>query len=223
MAVLFDLDGTLIDTANDIIWAIYVLCVELNKPLADVNLLKDNVSFGLEKILGVALNVNPEDLSDIELKKLKNRFKELYKQSSFVSSKLFPGLNSIITKIKRRGLKIGVVTNKTLEFAVPNLEKVNLSSKIDCLVTSDMVPKPKPSPDSVLLAIKTLQVDPKDCLFIGDAEQDILAGNAAGVKTAVALFGYVGDSKLALSWPANYFLKKPTDIWSLVNSLYFLG
>ena len=220
MAILFDLDGTLIDTANDIIWAVNALCVELNKPLTDVNLLRDNVSFGLETILTVA-SINVKDLSDVELKRLKHRFKELYKQSNFRSSKLFPGVDLIITDIKQKGLKIGVVTNKTLEFAQPNLEKVNLSNKIDCLITSDMVANPKPYPDSVLLAIKTLQVDPKDCLFIGDAEQDIIAGNAAGVKTAVALFGYVGDQKTALSWPANYFLKTPIEIWSLVDSLYF--
>ena len=64
MAILFDLDGTLIDTANDIIWAVNALCVELNKPLSEVNLLKDHVSFGIDKILGVALNINPKDLSD---------------------------------------------------------------------------------------------------------------------------------------------------------------
>ncbi len=222
MAILFDLDGTLIDTAGDIIEVINALCKELNKPIVDHNLLKDNISFGLERILSVALNIDASSLSNEDLSKLVNRFKILYRQSTFGTSKLFPGIEALITKIKDAGLKIAVVTNKTLEFAHPVLDNVNLSNKIDCLITSDMVVKPKPHPDPVLLAIKKLQVDSKKCLFIGDAEQDILAGNAAGVKTGVALFGYVGNRKSALSWPANYFLKDPQDIWPLVSSLYYL-
>jgi len=221
MAIFFDLDGTLVDTCDDIILAINNLCLELNKPLADYKLLKAHISFGIEKILTIALNLNITDLSVEKLTKLKNRFRELYKQSKFQSSKLFPGLKLLITKIKQNNLKIAVVTNKTLEFAVPVLEQVQLTAHIDCLVTSDMVPKPKPAPDLVLLAINKLQVKPKDCVFIGDAEQDIVAGNLAGVRTVAALFGYIGDLQLALNWPANYFVKKSTDLLPLINKLYF--
>lgn len=222
MAIFFDLDGTLVDTCNDIIGAINNLCKELNKPLPDFKLLKDNTSFGLEKILAIALNIKITDLSIEEFNILKNRFRELYRQSMFTSSKLFPGLKLLIDKLKEKDIKVAVVTNKTSEFAIPILHKVDLANKIDCVVTSDMVPRPKPAPDLVFLAIKNLQVQPQDCLFIGDAEQDIIAGNAAGVKTAVALFGYIGDENLALNWPANYFVKKSTDLLPLLKNLYKL-
>ena len=220
MAIFFDLDGTLVDTCQDIIIAINNLCRELNRPEAHHQLLIDHVSFGIEKILQVALNIKIADLSESELIKLKNKFKELYKQSKFKSSKVFPGLNLLITDLKKKGIKVAVVTNKPAEFAIPILEQVNLINQMDCVVTSDMVLNPKPAPDLVLLAINKLKADPKKCLFIGDAEQDIIAGNAAGVKTIAALFGYVGDINTALNWPANYFVNKSTDLLSLINKIY---
>lgn len=220
MAIFFDLDGTLVDTADDIIGAINNLCLELNKPIADPILLKDNTSFGLEKFLQIALNVNIKEIDPKYLLSLKNRFRELYRESEFANSKLFPGIQTLITNLQQNNLKFGVVTNKTLEFAKLVLDRVGLLTKIDCLVAADMVPKPKPSPDSLLLAIEKLQVNPKDCIFIGDAEQDIIAGNAAGVKTVAALFGYIGDLAMAKTWPADYFIDRPTEIWPLLHSLY---
>ncbi len=220
MAILFDLDGTLVDTADDIISAVNNLCLELNMPIVDHQLLKDNTSFGLEKFLQIALNINIIDADPLYIQSLKNRFRELYRQSKFLKSKLFPGIQSLIDNLQQNNIKIGVVTNKTLEFAKLVLDKVNLLTRIDCLVASDMVPKPKPSPDSVLLAIETLQATHSECIFIGDAEQDIIAGNAAGVRTVAALFGYVGDRKVAEGWPANYFVTQSTEIWPLLLSLY---
>lgn len=222
MAILFDLDGTLVDTVHDMVWAMNALCTELNKPLPDPKILKNHVSFGIENILEIALKINTRELPVAQLNSLKARFKALYKESKFKTSNLFPGLDSLIDAVKQKGFKTGVVTNKTLEFATPILERVKLAKKIDCLVTSDMVLNPKPAPEPVLLAIKTLKVEPTKCLFIGDAEQDILAGNAAGVKTVAALFGYIGDLKCALKWPANYFIKESTDLLPLVSSLYSL-
>lgn len=223
MAILFDLDGTLVDTADDIISAINNLCVELNKPIVDPKMLKDNTSFGLERILPIALNINIKEIDLEDLKKLKNRFRELYRESNFIGSKLFPGIRSLISNLQQNGFKIGVVTNKTLEFARLVLDKVDLLSTVDCLVAADMVPKPKPAPDSVLLAMEKLQVNSKECIFVGDAEQDIIAGNSAGVRTVAALFGYIGDKAIAKGWPANYFVTQPTEIWPLVQSIYSLS
>lgn len=223
MAILFDLDGTLVDTANDIISSINNLCLELGKPTVDPKLLKDNTSFGLEKILSISLNININEINSEDLQKLKNRFRELYRQSNFIESKLFPGIKALINNLQQNNFKIGVVTNKTLEFARLTLQKVDLLDNIDCLVTSDMVPSPKPAPDSVLLAIEKLQADPKKCIFVGDAEQDVIAGNAAGVKTVAALFGYIGDQNIAKSWPADYFVSQPTEIWPLLRNMYLLS
>lgn len=220
MAVFFDLDGTLVDTCQDIMLAINNLCRELDKPLANQKLLKDNISFGIEKILPIALNIKVTDLTQKELLTLKNKFKLLYKQSKFQASKLFPGVKELINYLKKQNIQIAVVTNKVSEFAIPILEQVNLIDQIDCLATSDMVICPKPAPDLVLFAIDKLQVNPKKCIFIGDAEQDILAGKAAGVKTIAALFGYVGNVQNALKWPADYFVEKPTDLLSLINKIY---
>jgi len=220
MAILFDLDGTLIDTADDLINTTNNLCAELNKPTVDPKLLKDNLSFGLEKMLQIALNINITEINAEYLEELKNRFRVLYRQSKFIDSKLFPGIELLIANLKEHGFKIGVVTNKTLEFASLTLDRVNLLTVIDCLVASDMVSKPKPHPEPVLLAMDKLQVKPHECIFIGDAEQDIISGNAAGVRTVAALFGYVGNKTVAKTWPAKYFVTTPTDLWPLVQSLF---
>lgn len=220
MAVFFDLDGTLVDTSQDIILAINNLCLELNRPLADQKLLKDNISFGIEKLLPIAFNIEITDLTTQELVNLKNRFKLLYKQSKFKTSKLFPGLNKLINYLKQRNIKIAVVTNKVAEFAIPILKQVNLIDQIDCLATSDMVTHPKPAPDLVLFAMDKLQINPKKCIFVGDAEQDIIAGKVAGVTTIAALFGYVGNVQDALKWPADYFVEQPNDLLSLINKIY---
>lgn len=220
MAIFFDLDGTLVDTVDDIITALNNLCSELNLPIPDPILIKDNTSFGLEKFLQIVLNTNINEIDPKYLASLKTRFKELYKQTKFANSKLFPGIQNLVDKLQQNKLKFGIVTNKTLEFARLVLDRVNLLTKVDCLVTADMVNKPKPFPDPLFLAIDKLKVDSKDCIFIGDAEQDIIAGNAAGVKTVAALFGYVGDLAVAKAWPANYFIHQPTEIWPLLKSLY---
>lgn len=220
MAVFFDLDGTLVDTCQDIVLAINNLCRELNKPLADQKLLRDNISFGVEKILPIALNVKITDLTPQELVALKNRFKSLYQQSKFQESKLFPGLKELIIYLKQRNIKIAVVTNKLSEFAIPILQQVNLMDQIDCLATADMVVYPKPAPDLLFFAIDKLQVDPKKCIFIGDAEQDIIAGKSAGITTIAALFGYVGNVKNALNWPADYFVEDSNDLMQLINKIY---
>jgi N-acetyl-D-muramate 6-phosphate phosphatase len=223
MAILFDLDGTLVDSAADVIYAINCLSRELGKPLVDPQLLKDNTSFGLNRLFQLALDLNLESIDPSELNALKARFGDFYKKSNFVNSKLFPGIQDLIDNLCQNKVKIGVVTNKSLEFSKIVLEKVGLIERFNCLIAADSVKNIKPSPEPVLLAMKQLHVSPKDCLFIGDAEQDVIAGNAAGVRTVAALYGYVGAIEAAKCWPANYFVNDSTEIWPLVCSLYKLN
>lgn len=220
MGILFDLDGTLVDTAGDIIESINNLCKELGQPIPDQTLLKKNISFGLKKILSIALNMNFEDLDDIKFKPLKDRFRYLYSNTNFSQSVLFPGIQELLDNLKMHNLKVALVTNKHYEFAYLILKKLNILKYLDCIITADMVVHPKPAPDPVLLAIDKLEAIPEKCLFIGDAEQDIMAGNAAGVKTVAALFGYIDKHVDTNNWKANYFVNNPTEIWPLIKKLY---
>jgi N-acetyl-D-muramate 6-phosphate phosphatase len=220
MAILFDLDGTLIDSAQDIINAINDLCKELGKPIVNPQLLKDNTSFGLDKLLPIGLGIDINTIDPKSLEGLKARFRYFYKRSKFTNSTLFPGVIELIDHLHNNHFKVGIVTNKSLELSTMISERVNLLNRIECLVAADMVINPKPSPEPVFLALEKLQDRAEDSLFIGDAEQDIIAGNAAGVKTVAALYGYIGDPILAKSWPANYFVDDPKEIWPLIYSLF---
>lgn len=220
MGILFDLDGTLVDTAGDILEAINNLCIELGQPIADQTLLKNNTSFGLKKLLSIALNMNIQDLDEIKFKPLKDRFKYLYSKTNFIQSVLFPGIQELLDNLKMHNFKVALVTNKHYEFAYLILKKLNMLKYLDCIVTADMVVQPKPAPDPVLLAIEKLETIPDKCLFIGDAEQDIIAGNSAGVKTVGALFGYIDKNVNTNNWGANYLVNYPTEIWPLIKKLY---
>lgn len=224
MVILFDLDGTLVDTANDIVDAVNDLCIELNYPTPDPKLIIENTSFGLKKILSIVLNMQFETIEQQKVFKfLKDRFSELYHKTNFQKSVLFPGIQELLDNLKEHKFQMAVVTNKHYKFAYLILKNLNLLSYLDCIITADMVKHPKPAPESVLLAINKLNAVPSECLFIGDAEQDIIAGNLAGVTTVSALFGYIGFNVNPESWGAAYTVYHPTEIWPLIKKLYLIN
>lgn len=221
MAILFDLDGTLVDTAGDILAAINNLCIEYDHAIADQVLLRNNTSFGLKKLLSIALNTDINNLEDDQVAELTTKFRYLYKETEFAQSVLFPGIQELLANLKKHNFKIAVVTNKHCEFANPILKKLKLLEYyVDFTITADMVKHPKPHPESVLLAINKLQTVPDKCLFIGDAEQDIVAGRLAGAKTVVASYGYIDPNVKYNDWHADHSVNNPTEIWPLIAKLY---
>jgi phosphoglycolate phosphatase len=224
MAILFDLDGTLVNSADDMLNAMQALCLEIKKPLVDPKIFINNISFGVKKIFQEVWNMDINSIDKDYLQQLIDRFVTLYKQTNYQNSKLFPGGLALIKQLQQYKLKIGIVTNKPIEFAHKLLQRVDILKYLDCLVTPDMVTNPKPHPEPVLLAIQKLQVSADQCLFIGDSKQDIIAGKQAGVKTVAALFGYIGDVNAARNtWNADYVVDDFQQIWPLIKKIYKLG
>ena len=114
------------------------------------------------------------------------------------------------------GFKWGIVTNKPSRFTIPLVKSLGLTHRAACVVSGDDAPQSKPDPATLLLACRQAQVKPEDCFYIGDAERDIQAGQAAGMKTVVAMYGYIDDSDKPLAWGADFLIHSPSEIADLI-------
>ena len=212
--ILFDLDGTLIDTAHD-------LGVALNLQLARHGkqaLLHDEIwpvaSHGSRGLLELGFGITPIDKS---FEALRIEYLDLY-ESVFTNKPIFlPGIADLLEKLDAEGIKWGIVTNKPRRFSVDLIKAVQMGDKslyqrAACLVCGDDAPQPKPAPDTLLMACKETNSKPSDCIYIGDAERDVQAGRAAGVKTIVALFGYIAETDNPAEWGADAMIKTPDEL-----------
>lgn len=207
--VLFDLDGTLADTADD-------LGFTLNQMLSKRGLKNTNsedyrpmASSGATGLIKVGFKISPENSSFFDLKA---EFLKLYEQNLHRSPKLFFGVEELLTEIEERGLKWGIVTNKLKKFTIPVLEKLNILKRTACIICGDSTPNPKPHPAPLQLACKELDVSEKDCIYVGDDERDILSAKAAGISSVVALYGYLGIGKKPEDWGGDYLINSPSDL-----------
>ncbi len=128
-----------------------------------------------------------------------------------------PGIADLLEKLDAEGIKWGIVTNKPRRFSVDLIKAVkmgdkNLYQRAACLVCGDDAPQPKPAPDTLLMACKETNSKPSDCIYVGDAERDVQAGRAAGVKTIVALFGYIAETDKPAEWGADAMIKTPDEL-----------
>jgi N-acetyl-D-muramate 6-phosphate phosphatase len=198
-AVLFDLDGTLADTAGD-------LAAALNRLRADRGLrpllletLRAHASDGARGMLGAGLGI-AKDHGDYE--RLRDLFLTNYEQSLSVHTRLFDGADAVLAEIERRGLRWGIVTNKIARFTTPIVAALGLTSRAGVVISGDSTPESKPHPAPLLEAAALLGVPARSCVYVGDAERDVIAGRAAGMKTLIARYGYLDADDVA-SWQAD--------------------
>ncbi len=210
-AVLFDLDGTLIDTAPDFIRIIRLMCAKHNHPAPTEVAIREQVSAGARAMVKLMFGEKFADVADTDATLLAYRqeFLDLYEADICVDSQLFEGLDALLIALERRGLPWGIVTNKPRYLAESLLAKLQLDSRCSVLVCPDDVTHTKPDPEPMHLAVSRLNaagfsVTADACIYVGDHIRDIQAGNAAGMTTVIAGFGYVPpeDSDLA-SWGAD--------------------
>lgn len=213
MTILFDLDGTLLDTAPDFAQAVNQLRQEHNLPSLSPNchgLLRPAVSWGINRILDVLFEQNPTPTQDHPLS---DRLLELYVTHLGNHAVLFPGMETLITTLEQRSIPWGIVTNKDSCLTLPLLNKLGLDKRASCIVSGDTTPNPKPHPDPLFYACRHLNIDPKHCVYVGDAERDIVAGKAAGMATIGALFGYIDDIEEARTqWGADHYIHHADEI-----------
>lgn len=195
--MLFDLDGTLLDTAPDFVLALNALRAEENLPHLAPAAIRPHVSHGSAALIRAGFELASDD-RDFERRRL--RLLELYAQVLAQATVPFTGIEEVLTALETRGLPWGIVTNKPGWLTTPLLAALGLDQRAACIISGDSTPRAKPYPDPLLAAARVLDICPADCLYVGDAERDIEAARAAGMAVLVALYGYIGVDDHPEQW-----------------------
>jgi phosphoglycolate phosphatase len=204
-AVLFDLDGTLLDTAPDMVGALNALCLENGRPELPYAAARAVVSHGAGRL--VKLGFPDADPSTCE--ELQRRFLVIYRDNLSVATRPFPGMDHVLAALHARGLLLGVVTNKPAWLTLPLLEQLDLAHRFACVVSGDTVSARKPDPLPMLHAAKLAGVEASCCLYVGDAERDVQAAHAAGMRALVATYGYLEAGEDWRAWRGDGCIDEP--------------
>jgi len=208
-AVLFDLDGTLADTAPDLAGALNRLLEEQGREPVPLERARPATSSGARGMLRVGLGIDPEHA---EYASLKARFLDLYAGDVCRETRLFDGVSELLAALERLAIAWGVVTNKPERFTVPLLEALELLERAACVVGGDTAERAKPHPDPLLQAARALGLPPADCLYVGDDRRDVQAARAAGMPVLAAGYGYLGEDGDPLAWGADAVIGHPLDV-----------
>ncbi len=206
--VLFDLDGTLADTAPDLAHVLNLLLAEEGKAVLPYETIRPVVSHGATALIRLGFGA----IADAELERLRQRFLALYTDNLVRHTQLFPGMVELLAELKRRGLNWGIVTNKPAFLTDPLVANLPLPSPPASVVSGDTTTNRKPHPEPMLLACTQAGSQPAQCLYVGDAERDIEAGRRAGMKTLVALFGYISQDDRPERWGADGLIRSPREV-----------
>jgi N-acetyl-D-muramate 6-phosphate phosphatase len=207
-AVLFDLDGTLIDSAPDLLSALDRARARLGLPPSDHEVLRHHAARGAAGILEAGLGARP----DLDMEALRAQFLDDYADGLWCRTRPFSGIEALLGELLESGLKLGIVTNKISRFADPVLELAGWSEHFGCLITGDRVKRSKPHPEPVLAACRALDIAPARALFVGDDRRDVEAGQAAGTLTAVATWGYIPPGEDPGQWGADLMAATPQEL-----------
>ena len=199
-AVLFDLDGTLADTAADLGDALNRVRADRGLAPLPLALLRPHASHGARGMLDAGLGIGKDNADYVPLR---DAFLDYYARNSCDQTRLFDDADRVLNEIERRGLRWGIVTNKISRFTGPVVEFLRLASRTDAIISGDSTPQTKPHPAPLLAAASLLAAAPEDCVYVGDAERDIMAGRAAGMKTLIARYGYIRDDETPARWQAD--------------------
>jgi phosphoglycolate phosphatase len=215
-AVLFDLDGTLIDSAPDLGAAADQM--RKKRGLASLPLLdyRPMAGAGARGMLGVAFGVTP---GHVDFEAYKEEFFVNYEACMTERTSAFDGVAELIMQINAGGLKWGVVTNKSERFALPLTRAMALFSTAQTIVGGDTTPHAKPHPAPLLEAARQMGIAPERCVYVGDDERDIIAGRAAGMATVAAAYGYLGATAATVHWNADATIGTPTELLPLLQLL----
>lgn len=210
-AVLFDLDGTLIDTAPDLAYSLNQLREEENLPplaLSDIrSMVGDGSKIIIKKMFGI-------EEHDPHFHHLRSRFLELYQIHLADESRLFPGIEDVLDLLDKRHIPWGIVTNKLTHHTIEVLKALHLDHRPACVICGDTLAQHKPDPEPILYACKLLKKDPKNCMYVGDSMTDIIASKAAGTRSLVVLYGYTAVDDDPFGWHADAYVREPMEIIS---------
>jgi N-acetyl-D-muramate 6-phosphate phosphatase len=214
-AVLLDLDGTLIDTAPDMVGALNELRREMNREPVPFEQARRRVSHGA----GALVRLGFAEVVDSALETLRQRFLEIYSRRLCVESSIYEGTSESLARLESVGIPWGVVTNKPAWLTEPLLEQLALRKRASVVVSGDSLSERKPHPAPLLHAAGRLGIAPAQCIYIGDAERDVVAARAAGMEVFVASFGYIGPDEQPKQWPATGWLDTPRAMSNFLGCL----
>lgn len=210
-AVLFDLDGTLLDTAPDLVAALYTLCSEEGQHTPPAELASCYVSTGAIGLVRLAFPDSAEERTET----LRQRLVELYAGRLCVDTAPYPGILRVLEHLEQHGLPWGIVTNKIAQLTEPLLDHLGFRTRCATVISGDSASHRKPHPAPLLMGLSELGVQPHRTIYIGDAAQDIMAGQAAGLITIAAAWGYILPDQDPLEWQADYTIGQPLELLEL--------
>jgi phosphoglycolate phosphatase len=213
-AVLFDLDGTLIDSAPDLGAAVDKMRVQRGLPSLPLEQYRPMAGAGARGMIGIAFGITPEH-ADFEA--MKEEFFVNYENCMTERTRIFEGVHDMIAALVSQGLPWGVVTNKSSRFTDPLTSAMPLFATAGAIVSGNTTPHAKPHPEPLFEAARRLSVDPARCVYVGDDERDIVAGLAAGMGTVAATYGYLGQQTDIARWNAHLHIDSPLKLLNYLN------
>jgi 2-phosphoglycolate phosphatase len=214
-AVLFDLDGTLADTAPDMARTVNAMRTKRGLSPVAAESVRAHVSKGARGMICSAFGMTTEHPDFLPMRE---EFLDLYGRELCVDTVLFPGMQEVLDAFGRDGIAWGVVTNKFERFARPILEALGVADRAGAIVGGDTCPRPKPFPDPLLFAAQQMNVAPENTLYVGDDERDVQAARAAGMAVIVAGYGYLGDDKPPTEWNSDGIVQSAREIGEWVRA-----
>lgn len=212
-AVLFDLDGTLIDSAPDLGAAADQMRTDRGLPPLPLELYRPMAGAGARGMIGVAFGLTPENPGYNDLRE---EFMANYERCMTERTYAFAGIPELIEQLLQRELAWGVVTNKIERFTLPLTGAMPLFASARTIIAGDTTAHPKPHPAPLLEAARRLDLEPQRCLYVGDDERDVVAGLAAGMGTVAATYGYLGQKSDVASWGAHATINSPVELLQLL-------
>ncbi|MBU9466361.1 phosphoglycolate phosphatase [Burkholderia multivorans] len=215
-AVLFDLDGTLADTAPDLAAAVNKMQRVRGLPETPLDALRRLASAGARGLLGGAFGITPDTPG---YDAMRDEFLANYAADICVQTTLFPGIAEVLDELEARGVRWGIVTNKAMRLTAPLVELLGLASRAACVVGGDTTPHSKPHPAPLLHAAGLLALAPDRIVYVGDDLRDIQAGYAAGMATVAAAYGYCGDGAAPGDWRAQHLVGTTGELRDLLRDV----
>ncbi len=211
--IFFDLDGTLADTAPDLVAATNKLLVARKLTPKPYEFLRPYASAGARGLLEGAFGISPDHEDFVALR---DEFFSNYENALLVDSKLFDGIDHLLDQMDAANLPWGIITNKSERFTNPLTDLMGLRQRAVSTVSGDTTPYSKPHPEPILHAARTSNIDPSKSIYVGDDIRDVLAGKAAGMKTVAAAYGYCGCKEPPEAWGADYIANNPLDLLQII-------
>lgn len=218
--VLFDLDGTLADTAADLAYALNLQRSARGLSEVPLDRLRPFASSGARGLLRAGFGLTPEHDAYPEMRE---EFLELYARNLVRETRLFDGMHQVLDRLESLGLPWGIVTNKLARFTQPLVQALGLGERARCVISGDTCSRAKPHPDPLLEAARRLELGAAHCIYVGDDERDVQAARAASMMAVIALYGYLGEDAAPEEWEADAAVEEPLALLKLLPAPLAMG